>query len=345
MFKPKFKYTNKIVKLLTKISAARETILNSPLIPKWNVTLRQEAIIHSAHSSTSIEGNRLSLEQVSELARGREITAARRDKQEVLNYLDVLKNIKNLIKDKFITEKDILNIHRMVTKNTLDNPEDCGVYRNRYVVVGNRFTGEVFFRPPQNQEVPELVKNLLEWINSKESKELDPIIEAGITHYELVRIHPFVDGNGRTARVLAALILYLRGFDTNQFFCLDDYYDSDRPAYYKALQSVKPDTLDLTNWLEYFTEGANISTEAVKERIVRVSSKRLRKAKGKQIVLTERQMRIIEFINQNGQITNRDVREMFKLSDEGALKEIKKLINLEIIKSEGKGRASHYILK
>jgi len=345
MFKPKFKYTNKIVKLLTRISAARETILNSPLIPKWNVTLRQEAIINSAHSSTSIEGNRLSLEQVSELARGREITAAQRDKQEVLNYLDVLRNIKNLIKENFITEKDILNIHRMVTKNTLDNLEDCGVYRNRYVVVGNRFTGEVFFRPPQNLEVPGLVKDLVEWINSKESKELDSIIEAGIIHYELVRIHPFVDGNGRTARVLAALILYLRGFDTNQFFCLDDYYDSDRPAYYKALQSVKPDTLDLTNWLEYFTEGVNISTEAVKERIVRLSSKRLRKAKGRQIALTERQMRIIEFINQNGKITNRDVREMFKLSDEGALKEIKKLINLEIIKSEGKGRALRYILK
>jgi len=345
MFKPKFKYTNKIVKLLIKISAAREVILNSPLIPKWNVTLRQEAIIHSAHSSTSIEGNRLSLEQVSELARGREITATRRDKQEVSNYLEVLKNIKILIKNNFITEKDILDIHRMVTKNTLDNLTDSGVYRNRYVVVANRITREVFFRPPQNQVVPGLVKDLLSWINSEESKELDPIIEAGIVHYELVRIHPFVDGNGRTARVLATLILYLRGFDTNQFFCLDDYYDSDRPAYYKALQSVKPDTLDLTNWLEYFTEGVNISTEAVKERIVRLSSKRLRKAKGKQIALTERQMRIIEFINQNGKITNRDVREMFKLSDEGALKEIKKLINLEIIKSEGKGRALHYILK
>ncbi|GAI29026.1 unnamed protein product, partial [marine sediment metagenome] len=272
-------------------------------------------------------------------------TAARRDKQEVLNYLDVLKNIKNLIKDNFITEKDILNIHRMVTKNILNNLTDSGVYRNRYVVVGNRFTREVFFRPPQNQEVPGLVKDLFEWINSEESKELDPVIEAGVVHYEFVRIHPFVDGNGRTARVLAALILYLRSFDTNQFFCLDDYYDSDRPVYYKALQSVKPDTLDLTDWLEYFVEGVNISIETVKERIIRLSSKRLRKAKGKQIAITEKQMRIMEFINQNGKITNKDVREMFKLSDEGALKEIKKLINLEIIKSEGKGRALHYILK
>ena len=344
MFKPNFKYTNKTVKLLTRISTARETILNSPLIPKWNVTLRQEAIIHSAHSSTSIEGNRLSLEQVSELARGREITATRRDKQEVLNYLNVLTNIKNLIKNNSITEKDILNIHRMVTKNTLDNLEDCGVYRNRYVVVANRFTGEVFFRPPQNLEVLGLVKNLLEWINSEESKELDPIIEVGIDHYELVRIHPFVDGNGRTARVLAVLILYLRGFDTNQFFCFDEYYNSDRPAYYKALQSVKQDTLDLTDWLEYFVEGVNVSTEAVKERIIRLSSKRLRKVKGKQIALTERQMRIIEFINQNGKITNRDVREMFKLSNRAALDEINKLFEFQVLKSQGKGRALHYIM-
>ena len=93
MFKPRFRYTNKIVRLLTRISASREIILNSPLIPRWEVALRREATIHSAHSSTSIEGNRLSLEQVSDLAQGREVMATQKDKQEVLNYLNVLENI------------------------------------------------------------------------------------------------------------------------------------------------------------------------------------------------------------------------------------------------------------
>jgi len=344
MFKPKFRYTNKIVRLLTRISAAREVILNSPLIPKWEVALRREAIIHSAHSSTSIEGNRLSLKQVSELAQGREIIAIRKDKQEVLNYLSVLENIGKLAKRESIFEKDILKIHRMVTKDTLDNPDDCGVYRNRYVIVGNRLTGEVFFRPPKNEEVPGLMKDLLNWINSKGAKEIEPIIESGIVHYEFVRIHPFIDGNGRTSRVLATLILYKRGFDAKQFFCLDDYYDSNRPEYYKALRSVDQETLDLTHWLEYFVEGVNVSIDAVKERVVRLSSERLRKAKRGQIALTERQMKIVEFINLNGKITNKDVRKMFKLSDEGALKEIKKLVKLEVIKSEGRGRASHYVL-
>lgn len=344
MFKPNFRYTHKIVRLLARISAAREVILNSPLIPKWEVALRREAIIHSAHSSTSIEGNRLSLEQVSELAQGREVMATRKDKKEVLNYLGVLEKVGELVKEDSINEKDILNIHRMLTKDTLDNPDDCGVYRNRYVVVANRFTGEIFFRPPSNEEVPGLIKDLVEWVNSDETKELDPIIEAGIVHYEFVRIHPFVDGNGRTARVLATLILYKRGFDTKQFFCLDDYYDSDRQAYYRALRSIDQETLDLTNWLEYFVEGVNVSIETVKESVIRLSSERLRKTKRGQIVLTERQMQIVEKIIQNKSIAMGDVAKMFDVTRQAALKEINKLVDLGVVKLVGKGRGARYVL-
>jgi len=345
MFQPNFRYTDNIVNNLTQIAVARELILNSPLIPKWEIALRREAIIHSAHSSTSIEGNRLSLEQVTDLAHGREVMATRRDKQEVLNYLKVLEAIDRLTDGKEIYEKDILNIQKLVTQETLENPSDCGVYRNRYVVVANRLTGEVFFRPPSNEDVPGLVRNLIEWLSSSEAKTLDSVVEAGIAHYEFVRIHPFVDGNGRTARVLATLILYLRGFDTKQFFCLDDYYDSDRQAYYKVLQGVDQKTLDLTGWLEYFAEGVQVSISAVKERIIRLSSERLRRTKRGQIALTEKQMKILEFINQNGRITNRNLREMFKISDRAALKEITKLLDLKVIKADGKGRSLGYILR
>ncbi|HHT9109088.1 MAG TPA: Fic family protein [Candidatus Wunengus sp. YC64] len=344
MFKPNFQYTHKIVNSLTQISAAREIILNSPLVPKWEVTLRREAIIRSAHSSTSIEGNRLSLEQVSDLAYGREVMATRKDKQEVLNYLRVLENTDKLTDGKKITEKNILKVHKKLTQGTLDNPSDCGTYRNRYVVVVNRLTGEVVFKPPANEDVPVLVKRLIEWLNSDKAKGLDPVIEAGIVHYEFVRIHPFVDGNGRTARVLAALIFYLRGFDTKQFFCLDDYYDSDRPSYYKVLQSVDQKTLNLTKWLEYFVEGVQISIAAVKERVVKLSSERLRRTKKGQIALTERQMRIVEFMNQHGKITNKYIREMFKISAQAAHKEVTKMIKLEVIKPIGKGRGLSYQL-
>jgi len=285
------------------------------------------------------------LDQVTDLAHGREVMATRKDKQEILNYLKVLEDIDKLTDGKEITEKSLLNIHKLVTQETLENPSNCGIYRKRYVVVANRLTGEVFFRPPSNEDVPDLVKNLIEWLNSSEAKALYPVIEAGIAHYEFVRIHPFIDGNGRAARVLATLILYLRGFDTKQFFCLDDYYDSDRQAYYRVLQGVDQRTLDLTGWLEYFAEGVQVSISAVKERIIRLSSERLRRTKRGQIALTEKQMRIVEFINQNGRITNRNLREMFKISDRGALKEISKLLDLKVIKTEGKGRNLGYILR
>lgn len=155
----------------------------------------------------------------------------------------------------------------------------------------------------------------------------------------------FIDGNGRTARVLATLILYLRGFDAKQFFCLDDYYDSDRPAYYRVLQSVDQKTLDLIGWLEYFVEGVKVSISAVKERVIRLSSERLRRTQRGQIALTEKQMRIVEFINENGRITNRNVREMFKISSQAAHKEIMKLVKPDVIKAVGKGRNISYQLK
>jgi len=345
MFQPNFHYTDKIVNDVGQIAAARELILHSSFVPKWEVSLRHEAIIRSAHSSTAIEGNRLSLEQVSDLAQGREVMATRKDKQEVLNYLSVLKDLSELTDGNKISEKDILSIHKKVTQDTLENPSDSGVYRTRYVVVGNRITGKVIFRPPANEHVPGLVNDLVEWLSSSQAKVLDPVIEAGIAHYEFVRIHPFVDGNGRTARVIATLILYQRGFDTKQFFCLDDYYDSDRSSYYRALQSVNEKTLDLTNWLKYFVEGVKVSAAAVKERVIRLSSERLRKTERGQIALTERQMQIMEHIIEKGSITNRDAREMFGISDRAALKEIRKLVDLEVIKPEGKGRSLSYILE
>jgi Fic family protein len=122
-------------------------------------------------------------------------------------------------------------------------------------------------------------------------------------------------------------------------------YDSDRPAYYRALQSVNQKTLDVTTWLEYFAEGVAVSIDAVKERVVRLSSERLRKAKRGQIALTERQMRIVEFINTEGKITSGKIQKMFEISRPAAYKEIKKLIELDIIEQRGSGRSTYYVTK
>ena len=344
MFKPNFQYTHQIVTNLTKIAVAREIVLHSPLVPKWELSLRREALIRSAHSSTAIEGNPLSLEQVSALAEGREIMVRRKDRQEVLNYLEALEKIPEFAKRTPFTAEDFLKIHKIVTKETLENPGDEGVFRDRQVYVGNRITGEVIFRPPPTEQVPQLINDFLEWFNSTVVNEIDPVVEAGLTHYEIVRIHPFIDGNGRTARVMATLVFYKRGFDVKRFFALDDYYDQDRRAYYSVLKSVDQNTLDLTGWLEYFTDGVAVSIEEIKKKVIGLSKDiKLLKEKG-QVALTERQMKIVEKIIQNNKITVGEVSKEFGISRQAALKEIYKLADLKVVKLKGRGRGANYVL-
>ena len=344
MFKPNFKYSNKIVKNLTTIAEARVVIQSSVLIPKWEISLRREALLKSAHSSTAIEGNQLSLEEVSLLQQGREIMASRKDRQEVLNYLDALNKLNDFAAKNPFNIIDFLKIHKIVTKDTLDNPLDEGKLRDRRVYVGNIYTGEVIFEPPPVNQVSILVKDFLDWFNSAEIEEIDTVLFAGITHYEIVRIHPFIDGNGRTARVMAALIFSKKGFDTKKFFTLDDYYDQNRRSYYDALKNVNQDTLDLTEWLEYFSEGVATIIKAVKDKVIGLS-KGVKILKGKgQIALSERQMKIVEYIINNNKITTGQIAKMFAITRQAALKEINKLIELEVVRLIGFRKDAHYIL-
>lgn len=345
MFKPVFSYTDRIVGNLTFIAESKAIIKSSPLIPEWEVSLRKDAIIRSAHSSTAIEGNPLTLEEVSALAQGREVMARRKDRAEVLNYIEALETVPDFASRNPFTLKDLLEIHRIVTKNTLENPDFEGVLRPLQVIVGNPATGEVTFRPPKTEEVPGLIEDFLEWFNSSKINEIDPVIAAGLTHYELVRIHPFIDGNGRTARIIATILLYKQGFDLKRFFALDDYYDHDRNSYYAALQTVDPETLDVTKWLEYFTEGVAVSIKTVREKVMGLSRNiKVLKEKG-QLTLNSRQMQIVEKIISEGKVTNKDIQKMFGISNVAAYKELSKLLELEVLSQEGKGRATYYILK
>lgn len=345
IFNPNFRYTHKIVNNLVEIASAREMVLSSYLVPKWEISLRRDALIRAAHASTAIEGNPLTIEEVSQLAQGRKIMAARKAELEVLNYLRVLENIENYQAQGKIIEKIILKLHKDISKEILEKPEYEGRYRELQVYVGNRVTGKVVFMPPPPEDVPKLMTEFIEWINSNDSYQLDPVIVAGISHYEFVRIHPFIDGNGRTARALATLILHIREFDIKKFFALDDYYDSDRNAYYNALKSVESQNFDLTTWIEYFTDGVLLSISKVKEKVLHLSLEKHKKEAKGQIALTERQTKIIEYIISNGRITSSEFQKMFKISRQAAHKEINKLIELSLIELKGSGKAIYYVLK
>jgi len=347
-FNPKYIITEKILNNLTEITAAREVIEQAHLVPKWEAKLRRQALLRNTHSSTAIEGNKLTLQQVEALAEGKDVVATSKDKKEALNYLEALEKIPSFTEKGKFKIVDLLDIHRMITQDVMQNSTDSGVLRNRQVFVGKRvFDGTTFkevveYMPPKTEEVPQLVQEFIDWLNLNKSWGMNPVILAGIVHYEIARIHPFIDGNGRTARLFATVILYLSGFDHRRIFALDDYYDRDRQAYYAALKTAQISDGDITRWLEYFTDGILYSVTEAKDVVLKVGSKR--KNGQAQIALTSKQMQIVEFINVNGRVTNKDLQGLFKISAQAVHKELVKLVELKVIKSVGEGRALHYIL-
>jgi Fic family protein len=188
------------------------------------------------------------------------------------------------------------------------------------------------------------MKDFILWLNNSQVQELYPVILSGISHYEFVRIHPFVDGNGRTARALSTLILYLKGFDTKRFFALDDYYNEERERYYGALQTIDQKTLDMTQWLEYFCEGVAVSMNKVKDTVLQLSLDRRLKDKRGQVFLNERQIKILRYLQTNPRINSSEIQKMFNISREMANRIIRVLIEQDLIVRAGKGKATYYEL-
>ena len=349
-FNPKYTITEKILNNLTLIASAREVIEQAHLVPKWEASLRRQAKLHNTHSSTAIEGNKLTLKQVEALADGKDVIATDKDKKEALNYLGALDAVPSFSEKGRIKVEDLLNIHRMVSKGVLPDNKHSGVFRNRQVFVGRRvfdgtgFKEEVEYMPPKAEDVPGLVKDFIDWLNLDKTREINPVLLAGIAHYEIARIHPFIDGNGRTARLFAALIIYLSGFDHRRFFALDDFYDRDRQAYYAALKTAQENNDDIGKWLEYFTTGVAYSVNEVKEAVLKLGSKKKRASKA-QVSLTDKQMKIVEYINARGKATNKDLQALFKISAQAVHKELAKLVGLRVIKTVGAGRSLYYVLE
>lgn len=346
MFNPQFLITNKILSSISKIEAAEEVIRHSPLLPLWEKQFKEDAIIRSAHHGTHIEGNMLHKDEAKDVLLGRDVIGRPRDIEEVINYRKVIEFIDEEAKQKIskITEPLIKKLHRIITNKIL-SPEQTGEYRLKQVVIRNSSTGEITFKPPAPIEVPFLMREFLYWINQENQDELHPILKAGIVHHELVRIHPFIDGNGRVARVLATLILLLGGYDIRRFFSLEEYYDKDAISYYHSLQ--KASAGDLTSWLEYFTFGASIEFNKIKEKILKLSQdvKLKEKIGGQQIFLTERQIKIIEYMQEVGYLQNKSFNSIFPdISEDSVLRDVQDLVKKSLIKKIGSTKAARYVM-
>ncbi len=347
MYKPKYSITNKILKNIGNIEASKEVIDHAPLLPYFEKEFRESALVRSVHYGTHIEGNELNLTEAEKVIKGQDIVARDRDIQEVINYrkvIDYIGKSQNRNAKEAVGDETIKELHKLTVDRILPS-EQCGVFRKTQVVVKNSQTGEVSFRPPMAVAITFQIKNLLEFINSED--EMHPVLKSGAVHFELVRIHPFLDGNGRVARAFATLILYREGYDIRRFFSLEEYFDKSAIEYYQALQSVEKKEGDLTDWLEYFTFGLSVELSKIRERVesISIDAKLKEKLGGEPILLSPRQIKIIEYIQKVGYLQNQAFESLFPMvSEDTILNEIKGLASVGIIKKHGVTKGAKYIM-
>jgi Fic family protein len=331
-YQPQFAITAGLVSELEAIAVLRERILTATVQVPWMPSLQRDARVRNTHSSTAIEGNPLTLEQVRLIEEGHGLPAeSPRAKREVLNYLAGLRFIERHARKKVVSHRDVFKLHTILAAEVMDQG-DAGRYRDIQVYVG-RYT------PPAPELVNGFMTELLDWWNSV-SREWSPVISSAILHYQFEDIHPFADGNGRTGRALALWELYRRGFDTHHIFSVDEMYGEDRPKYYAALANVRKQGSDLTEWLEYSAHALKVTLERVWARIQHLGAG----AAPKKVILRPRQEQLLRLLKDRRLMTPKEIRESLRVSKQGAMDLLNPLLEAGLVKRSGTKKSGRYIL-
>lgn len=342
MFKPKFTISNQTASALTEIERARGFLEAATLSNTWVAKMQNKALVLEAYHTTHIEGTQLTLDQSKQIWAGQRVEAADpEDVRELLNYRAAFELVAQYVGDgEPITEGLLRQIHKLLVQGVRGNSAAPGEYRKVQNYVVNSKTQEVIYTPPPVHDVPIMMQELVNWINREE--EVSPILVAGIAQFQLVHIHPFLDGNGRSARLLSTLSLYRSGYDFKKLFTLSEYYDRNRVDYYEAIQSVRANDMDMTRWLEYFSRGLatqlheikKLGTEAIKQSLIPGEHH-----------LSERQQVIIEYLAAHGGAHIQEFEK--KLPDvtrRTLQRELKDLVDRNLIASRGATTSLEYFL-
>jgi Fic family protein len=343
MFTAKFSYTSQVINQLTTIERLYGQLTAEQLIPSLTLKLSQENQILATHYSTSIEGNPLSPLDVTNIILGDQIPVTKSEK-EVKNYFAVLNTIFIMSKKKEKLTTDLTKKLHHELMNGIEK-KDLGQFRDSGVFVGHRTQTEIVVKhnPPFHKadEIEKALTELFEWVMSDDPTH--PLLKAGIMHHQFVYIHPFLDGNGRLARILTAYYLLLKHYEVTKFFILDDYYDVDRHLYSDTLHLA--DSGDETAWLEYFLEGIAHSLQAAIARINELKNSRFEEVTGeKRVLVTAREEEVLQIVLNKKAVKTTDVQKELEVSRQQAHSLLSSLVKKDILQKFGKTKTSYYKL-
>ncbi len=336
-FKPNFQITPRIANSLMRIEAVKQQAASLPLTPTVLAHLRETAKLYTTHYSTMIEGNQLSAEQVRTVIKHKgHFPGRQRDEHEVKGYYAALAQLEQYAaKGTPITEKVIQILHALVVNNgrTTVTPTS---YRDGQNIIKDSSTGAIVYLPPEAKDVPRLMRELVSWIKKRD--ELPAPLIAGLAHYQCATIHPYYDGNGRTARLLTTLILHLHGYDLKGLYSLEEYYAKNLRAYYQAI-TIGPShnyylgraQADITPWLEYFCQGVAIAFENVVTQMTHAQTRGKKDYSTILRSLDPKQRKALELFNQYEVITSKRLADLFGFKQRTASQLCKQWVEIGFI--------------
>lgn len=342
MFKPKYTITNKLLTNIKRINSLINELNDRRFPHVVLVELEKDARAVSSYASTSIEGNPLPLTEVKKILKLKP-AHIRDSEKEVLNYNQALLKLNEKLKKEQIklSLEFILKVQKQVVEGLLP-PYNLGSLRQEPVVVNDPRTGQVIYLPPDIIDVKSLLNDLINFVN-RNRNTIDPLILAGIFHKQMVIIHPFMDGNGRTTRLVTKVLLVDMGLNTFNLFSFENYYNKNVTKYFQTVGEYGNyyelvENIDFTLWLEYFTDG-------IIDELLRIQKVLPGVALSPQSKLQPHYIKILEFIKEKGFITDRDYRVLTDRAKATRALDFNKLIKLGLIGRKGKGKATYYVLK
>lgn len=352
IWKPTYIINPEIARALMEIEAAKAVVEHTPLSPLVEEELRHKARIRSTHYSTRIEGNKLTLKEAQEVIEEKKthFHGRERDVNEVRNYWDALLRVEEWASQKIVLSENLIKrIHGIVEKGKRAKPTS---YRDGQNVIRDSSSGTIVYMPPEAKDVSKLMTGMVLWVKHAEKEHIPVAIIAALLHYQFVTIHPYYDGNGRTARLLATFILQRDGYGLNGFFSMEEHHAKDLAKYYNSLAIHQHHNYyygradaDLTSWVKYFvsllaTVFKQVKDEAVKyaEKGIPVEPEALRK-------MDHRERVVLSLFARKERITTQDAAGALDLSPRMARMLLKKWTKKDwLIVADQSNRGRAYIL-
>jgi Fic family protein len=306
------------------------------------------AAVDAVHFSTKIEGNALSRDQVTQALEQKKVSAAPRDLHEVLNYSRARRDVWDWsLKGKPFNDEWVLKHHAELLKGIVKG-RLRGHYREAQCVIRDSRSHEIVYMAPEWRDVPPLMKSLLDWLRKQRTAGASTLLLAAQFHHEFVTIHPFMDGNGRLARLLTNGILLTGGYEVERYAALEKQHERDRPAYYAAIRNLQagnyyniPPGQDISSWIEYWLKCLVSTYDEAIARVMRTATPEFEQP----LLNDERLKRAKALFQRHGRLRASEYADLVGLARTQAVADLKVLTKAGLVERVGGGRSTVYQIR